>query len=199
LTPFLLAYFLGWTKGALQRVPRIGSARLAFFLWAVLLVINVAVMARMVQITRNGHYPLVSKINKAVSWQSYEDTFRWIKQNTKPGEVIASGLDTMIFLYTGRQAFRPFQGRPASLFYGSPDPALGSWKEVVQFLERRQARFLVSLPMPGFSEERHFAEVIGQIIVNCPGLLELVYEGPDKRFLIYGIDKARLADFGPTP
>ncbi len=196
LAPFLLAYFLGWVRQALARVPLLQSPRLATLLVAALLTINVVVMASMIQVSRTGHYPFYFQAKESVTWQGYEDLFTWIKTNTQPGEVIASGLDTMIFLYTGRPAFRPFRGRPASLFYGSPDPALGPKEEILHFLKAHQARYLVQSPMPVFSEEPHFAAALSQILSSCPGLLKAVYTAPDSRFLVYEIDWAQQPDCG---
>ncbi len=194
LAPFLLAYFLSWVRQVLQRVPLLQSPWLATLLLTALLAVNVSVMARMIQVSHAGHYPLYFQSKESVTWQAYEDLFTWIKTNTQPGDVIASGLDTMIFLYTDRPAFRPFKGRPVSLFYGSPEPALGPKEEILQFLKRHEARFLVQLPMPVFSEEPHFAAAIGQILSSCPGLLKPVYTAPDSRFLVYEIDWAQQAD-----
>jgi hypothetical protein len=161
------------------------------------LTVNLTFMARITQLSRSEHYPLIGPLKEEVAWQSYEDIFRWIKSYTKPSDVIASGLDTMIFLYTGRQAFRPFQGRPVSLFYGGKDPALGSWEEILHFLKRYKARFLVQVPMPMFSEEKPLCAVIEQLASRCPGLLKVVYVAPDNRFLIYEIAQAKLVGCRP--
>jgi hypothetical protein len=197
ILPFLLAYLLNWTKQALQAAPWSHPRWLTSIILVAVLTVNLIFMARITQMSRSGHYPLSGLLKEEVAWQSYEDIFRWIKSYTKPSDVIASGLDSMIFLYTGRQAFRPFQGRPVSLFYGGKDPALGSWEEILHFLKRYKARFLVQVPMPGFSEEKPFAAVIEQLALRCPGLLKVVHVAPDNRFLIYEIAQAKLVGFRP--
>jgi hypothetical protein len=187
ILPFVLAYLLNWTRQVLQRLPLANPQWLASIALIAILAANLALVVRTTQLSRRGNFPLLFPMREAVAWQSYEDIFRWINSHTKPSDVIASGLDTMIFLYTGRQAFRPFQGRPASLFYGGKAPALGSWEEVLDFLERYKARFLVQVPMPGFSEEKPFAVMLQQLVRRCPGLLKPVHVAPDSRFMIYEI------------
>jgi hypothetical protein len=158
--------------------------------FALALSVNLTIMTRITYSSHSWDYPIYTPLRKPVAWQSYENVFRWIKDNTRQSDVIASGLDTMIFLYTGRQAFRPFFGRPTSLFYKGKAPALGSWEEVLTFLERYKARFLVQVPMPGFMEEKYFDAIIQQLIIQCPGLLKLVYMAPDSRFVIYEIKQS---------
>ena len=41
--------------------------------------------------------------------------------------------------------------------------------------------------MIGFSEERFFREAIEKILINHPFYLKKVYEGEDRRYLIYRI------------
>lgn len=187
ILPFLLAYFLKWTRQVLQTTPWPHPRWLTSIFLAAVLTLNLIFMAHSTKLSGSGHYPLIVPLKKEVAWRSYEDIFHWIKAHTKPSDVIASGFDSMIFLYTGRQAFRPFQGRPASLFYGEEDPPLGSWEEIFHFLERYKARFLVQVPMPGFSEDKPFVAAIEQIVSRCPGLLNLVHVAPDTRFKIYEI------------
>lgn len=187
LLPFLLAYFLALTKDVLQRAPGSQARWLLPLLLVAILTVNVAFLGRIAKLRHQGHYPVIVPGKEAVAWQSYQDVFQWIKNHTEQSDVIASGLDTMIFLYTGRQAFRPFLGRPTSLFYGGQDPALGSWEEIYHFLELYRARFLVQFPMPGFVEEEPFEAVIEDLASNCPGLLEPVYTASDSRFRIYEI------------
>jgi hypothetical protein len=196
ILPFLIAYLLGWTKQVLQRVPLLPYRWLASIFFVSVLAVNLIIMVRATHLSHRGHYPLGSPLKEPVAWQSYEDVFRWIKDHTKPSDVIASGLDTMIFLYTGRQAYRPFYGRPDALFYGGKDPALGSWEDVLFFLERYRACFLVQVPMPGFTEEMPFDAVITQLSSQCPGLLKLVYVAPDNRFMIYEVCRGQQVGCG---
>jgi hypothetical protein len=162
----------------------------------IVIIINLFFMAHTVKLNQEEHYPFWLPIGKAVAWQSYENIFQWLRGNSQPGDVIASGLDTMIFLYTGRQAIRPFQGRPASLVYGGDGPALGSSEEVLGILRHYQARYLVQVPMPGFPEEKPFNITMGQLLSKYPGLLRLVYVAPDRRFMIYEICPAQQVGYG---
>lgn len=187
LLPFLLAYFLSWTKTVLQWAPWSWPRWFMPVLLVMVLMVNLAFLGRATKVSHQWHYPVLVPGKKAVLWKSYQDIFQWIKDRTKPSDVIASGLDTMVFLYTGRQALRPFLGRPTSLFYGGQEPAVGSWEEILHFLKLYRARFLVQFPMPGFSEEKPFDAAIESLAANCPELLELVYNASDSRFRIYEI------------
>jgi hypothetical protein len=194
ILPFVLAYFLSWTRQALQRMPLFNSQVFAAILLVAVLAINMFFLARITQLSRKENYPLITLSQEAVAWQSYEDIFRWLKGHTRPHDVIASGLDTMIFLYTGRQAVRPFQGRPVSLFYGGNDQALGTCEEVLDYLRHYKARFLVQLPMPLFSEAKPFDAIIEQLLSRFPGLLTRVYVASDSRFKIYEISQPVAGD-----
>jgi hypothetical protein len=124
ILPFTLAYFLKWTKQVLQKVPFLPPQWLTSICFLTILAVNLSIMIHTTQSRQSGHYPLIGPSKELVTWQSYEDVFRWIKDHTKPTDVIASSFDTMIFLYTGRQAFRFFLMKPMSILYGEKDPAL---------------------------------------------------------------------------
>jgi hypothetical protein len=195
ILPFVLVYFLSWLSKFFQRAflfPKVFSS----IILVTVITINFIFMAHTVKLNQVEHYPFWLPLGKAVAWQSYENIFQWLRGNSQPGDVIASGLDTMIFLYTGRQAIRPFQGRPASLFYGCDGPALGSSEEVLGSLRHHQARYLVQVPMPGFSEEKPFNITMGQLLSKYPGLLRLVHVAPDSRFMIYEICPAQQVGYG---
>jgi hypothetical protein len=188
ILPFLLAYLLFGLWKLANKMPLSFYARgLALFALVVVLAINLMLFVRINNQNHDKHYPFWYQNKELASWASYAEVFTWLKQNTRPTDVIASGLDSMIFLYTGRQAFRPFQGRPTSLFYGQQAPALGTWEEVSGLMERYQARYFVQLPMPGFAEEKPLDAVIKELQKRRPGWLQPVYVGPDNRFTIFAI------------
>lgn len=122
-----------------------------------------------------------------VSWNSFTETFDWVRSQVRHDEVVASGLDTMLYLYTGRQAFRPWVHRPDALFYGAQLPKTGSPDEFVTILKSHGARYLVMLPLDGFSEQKPFSEVVRQVQMQYPTLLAPVYQGADSRFKIFEI------------
>ena len=63
-------------------------------------------------------------------WRSYERLFVWLKSNTQEGDVIASGLDSMVYLFTERKAVRAFVARPTALFYGDRIACAGNARRI---------------------------------------------------------------------
>jgi hypothetical protein len=49
-------------------------------------------------------------------WTGYAEVIDWTRRNTRPTDVIASGNDTMYYLYTRRQTVRPWVNRPELYF-----------------------------------------------------------------------------------
>ena len=77
---------------------------------SMLLIMNFVLLYQAVTISQSMHYPYLARLEKPISWSSYEGIFQWIKANTQPTDVLASGLDTTIYLYTQRRTIRPFVG-----------------------------------------------------------------------------------------
>jgi hypothetical protein len=150
----------------------------------ILLGFNLKLVYQIGRIERATSYPVISSLNETVSWSSYQDIFHWINTHTHPEDTIASGLDSMLYLYTGRRAFRPFMMNPMALFYFQNIPPWTTEK-LLHILASFKAQYLVRTPMPFFGEEKPFAKVINETIRRYPGLLKTVYVGEDKRFIIY--------------
>jgi hypothetical protein len=156
---------------------------------AILITFNLAYASHVHSLIKAVRYPFFSVTIDQVTWESYEDIFDWILKHTEAGDVIASGLDTMIYVYTGRQGLRPFLSSPASMFYGQKHiPPLGSLEEMVHTMKSTGTRYLVELPMPVFSEYKYFAKLIAELKEKQPCFLNQVYEGKDNRFVVYKIE-----------
>lgn len=188
ILPFLLAYSINWTWNQLLKLPLIARPKIMGLVGlCLLLAFNLTLIQKAVTISRDMHYPNFENMQKPLAWSSYQGLFNWIKTNTRPQDIIASGLDTMIYLYTNRCAFRPFVGRPLSLFYGDHAHPLGSMEEIIDNIKIFQARYLVHTPMPLFGEEKPMNDFIEQVQEKYPGWLKLAYEGDDKRFAVFEI------------
>ena len=158
---------------------------------SILLSMNIGLVYQTITISQSMHYPYFTRLEKPLPWSSYEGVFQWIKANTQPTDIIASGFDSMIYLYTQRRAFRPFVGRPASLFYGDAGPPLGPMEEMVAFLKANKARYFVHLPMPGFTEEAPLAAFVRHVQEHYQGWLKPAYIGQDDRFVIFELQSDR--------
>ena len=185
ILPILVPYLL---IGILVIGRRLFSRRLYQIFAAVgLIVILVSNMMQVYTVHQKNQLTGLPFVNSDVSWSSYERIFDWLRTNTQVNDVVASGLDTMIYLYTDRQGFRPFQHKPLSMFYGQDSPALGTIEELIQFLDTYHAKYLVHFPMPRFAEEKPLAELIEKVRIQHPDMLKPIYTDIDERFIIFEV------------
>ncbi len=188
ILPFIVPFMLQGASVFLKRciAPRRRTA-LATMAIVVAVSANVSLLCRHRDLSRHTGYAYVDLKDTRVSWSSYEGVFDWLRHHARAEDVVASAFDPMIYLYTGLQGFRPFSGRPAALFYRKDVPAVGTLDEFVECLGTRRPRFLVQFPLPGFSEEKHFAELLSSLRTKYPSWLQPVYQGKDERFVIYEV------------
>jgi hypothetical protein len=157
---------------------------------AAVVVTNLGFLSADIAVVHETGYPqLVS--DRPAFWRDYQQTFDWIRANTDRGDVLASGLDSMLYLYTGRRGIRPFEPAPLQTIYGSAPEPLGSPENFVSVLIEQSARFLVRLPMPIFVEEPHLNRLIDRVRAERPGCLEERYKNSrDARFVVYEVRMA---------
>ena len=170
----------------------LSNSKILFICYIIILSINFALVYQVGKRARSMCYPSVYTMKEPVAWSSYKDIFHWINNHTLPDDVIASGLDSMVYLYTGRQAFRPFMMNPMALFYFQQIPPW-TMKDFIHILKIFQPKYLIETPMPWFSEEKPFSKIINETILSYPSLLKKVYEEKDKRFVVYQIEPNQLA------
>jgi hypothetical protein len=193
ILPFMIAYFIKGIRKYTSGYSFIKSKKTVYIVCLVLfLFINLIAVYRTEKISSFMKYPCTIVLDEPISWSSYESVFNWINNNTQADDIVASGLDTMVYLYTGHHAVRPFTMDPLSLFYFKDSPPMTK-EELFRFLRAYQPKYLIETPMPFFSEEKPFSEIINETLIKYPGLLKTVYVGEDKRFLIYEIQPKLLA------
>jgi hypothetical protein len=189
ILPFLAVYLLlGWSS-LLKRFSATPVLRFAPAMGLFVIVIaNGALLAcHAVQVRRTG-YPLPKTKMAGVEWASYERTFEWLRRNSREEDVISSGVDSMMALYTNRQAVRPFVYDPGRLFYGERQTVEFAAEEVAGILRRYQPRYLVQSPLPGFAEEKSLEAAIEEIRRCYPEWLVVRYQDADPRFVVFEID-----------
>ncbi len=188
IMPFLLAYLARGMSAILRPLSSLPGYRYAVLIGISGLVAgNLVLLNNYGQVNHSTGLPSNGSNSMRVAWSSYQKVFNWITEHSRPDQVIASGLDTMIYLYTGRRSIRPFIARPTALFYGEDKPAIGTLKDLELLLKTYKPRYLVHTPMPGFSEEKPFAQLLKQVISKRPAWLRPVYVGEDKRFVVFEI------------
>ncbi len=186
--PLLLAYLISAIATIKSRISFLSGCRPAMIAGlGLLLAANLALVGIRGQVHRETRYPMLAPLHPPVHWASYEAVFDWVKSHTAPDDVIAAGFDTMIYLYTGRPAFRPFVGSPGAMFYGDSSQPLGNPEDLLRVLRAYRARYLVHTPIPDFSEDRLFPGLLKNLIQKYPGVLQPVFTGKDERFVIFAV------------
>ena len=132
-------------------------------------------------------YPSLWSDAQPGSWPRFERLFGWIRDRTGPDDVLASNLDPLFFLYTGRPSFRPFPGHPLELFYGQEGPGAGTVEELKQALSTYGAQYLIRVPTDGITEVEAFDRLIAETTRLDPDLLKMVYSDGEGQFLVYQI------------
>jgi hypothetical protein len=186
--PFLVAYLIIGVSALFRtRAPRGWCAPAAALALCVAIVANVEYSAVYERISHQTGYPYNTIPDRLAMWSSYQHVFDWIRTHSDSHDVVASGLDSMVSLYTDRPSVRPFVHRPLSLFYGDTTPATGTVEEFSNILKIYHAKYVVELPMPGFAEEKPFADLISSWRLRREEDSVLVYEDDDSRFRIFEV------------
>lgn len=139
------------------------------------------------QVRANGYpiHPIQAEADIA-GWRPHAALFGWIEQNTDPDAILASGMDPMVYLYTGRTGFRPWTGQPQIMFYGREGLALGTADDLERALRAGGATHFVEIPLAGFAEEPHLPELLSAHRQAFPDRWKRVYADPeDARFAVW--------------
>lgn len=189
ILPFLICFLLKEVKSSADKFRIILNHQSVYVIFlSILLCINLMVTTQIINANRAMDYPCSAYCKEPVFWSSYKEIFKWIKDNTKKNDIIASGLDTMMYLYTDRMAFRPCPINPLSLFYRQDYLPL-SVDNFVNLFKIYQPSYLIQTPMPGFSEEKPLADILDKIFHRYPGWLTAVFTAEDKRFIIFKVQR----------
>lgn len=189
LSPFLMAYFLSDIRKTLVKYfSKINAIRLALFSVMLVLIVNLTWVCRCIIITKKMNYPVYLPIEAPIHWSSYKKVFKWLREHSNKTDILASGLDTMMYLYTDLRTFKPFCGRPSSLFYDDGKFPLGMPDEFVERLKKQDTKYLVVCPMIEISEEKHLELLVDEVKEKFPTLLRSVYKSEDEIFRIYELN-----------
>jgi hypothetical protein len=189
MLPFLAFYASEALRVASQQWRAKWSAALTATFVGAVVSSNIYEQAALVRLTQESGYPyptLAAAREAKVHWADYEDLFIWLRTHTDRGAILGSGMDTMLYLYTERQAIRPFVVRPTALVYGESLPPLGTQAEFVDRLRSDHVSYVIELPMVGFSEMKPFGDLITATKRVRPSCLREVYRAQsDSRFVVY--------------
>jgi hypothetical protein len=193
--PVFGVFFLLLARGFFQTLLRSYAAVGIWIMSGAIVCTNLVQQARLVQLARDTGYPYAAvPVTPPASWAAYTDMFRWIRENTTADVTIASGLDSMIYLYTSRVGVRPFIERSTSEYYQVPGPAFGTVGELITNFRASRVDYLVSLPMPGMRSEEYVFDLVGEALTSRPQCLQERYRSTlDSRFVVYAVNLEQCA------
>jgi hypothetical protein len=190
LIPLFLVFLVrSINRAAAMMLPRLARNSLLTVLVTAAALANLAVFREDVANTQRSGYPAYPRIEYDLpSWSNFEQLFGWVRQHSSADDVLASGLDTMLFLYTDRHAIRPFEPQPTALFYGDSRPGAGTVEQFARALRQHHVKFFVRLPMHNFAEEGPLDRLVTETRQKFPGCLSEVYRLPDdRRFAAFAV------------
>ncbi len=193
--PFMIAYLLGGILILFHDLPeKLWFRSLAAVTVAVLVVANLTLLYQDRVLAEQTDYPYLGLATQPATWGQYQEVFHWIEANTKPGDVLASWEDPMVYLYTGRVCFRPFRLSPAPLMlFGEAAPSFGTVADLRRTLKIHKVRYLVKLPVYAFGKKRtdHVDELLDGLQQRYPDWLKPVFVGHDQRFGVLALDQEK--------
>ena len=153
---------------------------------SVLLVVNAQLLSHHHRLTSEDRFPYVvlPAPGDRVSWADYLELFDWLRANTAEASVLASGMDSMLYLYTGRRAYRPFTGNAAASVYAGLEPDVGTPERFWAAISSGGAKYIVETPMPWFMEQTSFARLLRDLEERHPAALRQLYTATDPRFRV---------------
>jgi hypothetical protein len=149
---------------------------------------NLVSLEREIAVTRTTGYPRFRTRNDSNPWAGYVAVFDWVKQHTDSDDIIASGMDPMVYLYTNRRAVRPFATLPSVQLYGASTGHSASLEEFLDVLVNTPVRYVVRVPMPDYSEEPILDDLIARLRQQAAGCLYPRFTDPeDSRYVVYEV------------
>ena len=185
LVPFVpLMYVLmgvGWTRLA----GRLSMPRLTIAPLLLLLAFNVSWLLHYRSVTRTGVH---AEFGRALpfEWSGFSDTAAWIRKNTPGSAVVASPYDSLYFLYTGRQAVRPWLHQPEryAVGYGLASP-MPAGNRFAADLRELGVTYLVIDPLLSGRESDYGAASLRSVLEAEPDMWREAYRTPDNTHVVY--------------
>jgi len=128
------------------------------------------------------------------NWPATMELMGWLRNETPENAVVGSCLDPLVYLYSGRDAIRPFRIRPYDLYYdprGGMHP-LGTVEEFRSHLLVNRISYIHISPAARFYERRHLLTLIAEASRSYPRLFRVAKQASDARYFILQVDLTRL-------
>ena len=122
-------------------------------------------------------------------WDGFVETFAWIREHTNEKDVLATAYDPMYYLYTGRQAVRPWFYHPETYFYpyGHPAVDLGAAQEIKRELSVLGVRYLVIDPLEGYAEKQTAPKLFDELLRSYLEPPQEVFVSTDGLHRVYAL------------
>jgi hypothetical protein len=188
----LIPLFLWQVVVAIRRVPVIP---VAVVVAAVMFMSSAALLRSVTHARTDG--VLWPRADYAEDWHRLSALFDWIRRETPPDAVLTGNLDPTYFLYADRKGIRAFAADPYALFYPAGDRALAPLGSVSDFRRRlldAGVDYCVWSPALGFGESPHFRHLLDELSRDFPGSLTIATGDVAGGYVVYRIDRAKLAD-----
>ncbi len=125
------------------------------------------------------------------AWRGFEETFAWVRENTRANSLLATAYDPMYYLYTDRRAIRPALHRPATYFYpyGEAKADVGTVAEIKPQLDELGVDYLIVDPLDGYAEGKASLKLIEELVRAYGDKARRVFTSADGKHRVYAIER----------
>lgn len=121
------------------------------------------------------------------AWQPIATLLAEIERETPGDAVIASNLDPVVYLYTGRKAVRGFAAQPYPLIYSPGPEAIGTMSRFLDNLRAQKVRYILATPNSAFLEGPYLEHLLASISERYPKVLTPINHGTRHSHRLYQI------------
>jgi hypothetical protein len=185
LVPFVPFTYALIGIGATRLAARVSIARVAVVPLLLLLAFNASWLFHYRFVTRTGVH---GEFGRALpfDWSGFSDTTAWIREHTPASAVVASCYDPLYFVYTGRQAVRPWLHQPEryAVGYGLAAP-IPDGNRFAADLRDLGVTYLVIDPLLSGRESDYGNDSLHAVLGAEPGSWREVYRASDNAHIVY--------------
>jgi hypothetical protein len=137
----------------------------------------------------------------ADSWPAFLRSVEWIRHNSPPDAIVASGFDPVVHQLIGRRSIRLSSYDPYLLNYDRKAPlgtATGGPKALKELLDRNRVAYALISPMAELTEAQHVARNFRVLVVSCPEAFKMVYHDREPGFAVFQVNAPQLKQCVPV-
>ena len=130
-------------------------------------------------------YLEIPKTGEEVTWADYQIMLNWISDHASSSDIIASTIDPIVYLYTGRRSVMPALLEPGRWIYNSGEPPYGTDQEILAHLDKVEASYVMLVPLPADASQWVLTRQFEAISKDHPDKIQKVFQGVDARYVVY--------------